>query len=183
MNNEMIKFGKILFLQGLNNSHSGNMSFKKGSHIYITRHGAMLGSMNKKDIIKVNLNDSNLDAKASLETKVHRAVYLNCPGVNAITHAHPTHAIVLSMKYSAVKPIDHEGLYYMNEVPVFACKNTIASDEVAFNIPKLLEKHRICIVRGHGAFAVGKSIEEASMLLSVLESASKIIVLSTLSSS
>ena len=53
----MILFGKILYEQGLNHSHSGNISIRDGNEILIKRHGAMLGYLTKKDIVRINLNN------------------------------------------------------------------------------------------------------------------------------
>jgi ribulose-5-phosphate 4-epimerase/fuculose-1-phosphate aldolase len=45
------------------------------------------------------------------------------------------------------------------------------------NLPRLIADHRAALVRGHGAFAGGKDLEEAAMLASVLESVSRIAYL------
>lgn len=177
---EFIKYGKVLFYQGLNNSHSGNMSFRDGDSIYITRHGARLGDLSERDIVKVNLNDTRKDKKASVEVKVHRAVYLQNRGIRAIVHAHIPFGVVLSLKEKQIKPIDSEAGYYLSMIPVLACKKTICSDEVAKKLPQMLRNHKAVIVKGHGVFAEGKTIEEASMFASVAESACKIIYLSKL---
>lgn len=181
MYEDFIKYGKILFEQGINNSHSGNMSVRKGDSIYITRHGARLGDLTFKDIVKTNLYDPSRDEGASCEINVHRSIYLAIPENNAVVHAHPPHAIVLSLHQEKISPIDMEGAFYMPEVPVLTkCEITISSDCVAENLPKLLGVYKIAVVRGHGAFAVGKDIEEAAGRISVLESASRIIYLNKL---
>ncbi|MDI6757108.1 MAG: class II aldolase/adducin family protein [Endomicrobiia bacterium] len=178
---DFIKYGRLLFDQGLNNSHSGNISSRKGESIYITRHGAKLGDLSFSDVVKVNLYDESRDEGASCEIKVHRAVYLANPKISSIAHAHPPHAIVLSLTDEKIKPIDMEGAFYMPEIPVLTkCEITISSNCVADNLPSLLGVFGATVVRGHGAFAVGKDIEEAVMRLSVLESASRIIFLNKL---
>lgn len=178
MLDQMIEFGRELFLQGLNNSHSGNISLRHKNYIYITRHGARLGSLKLKDIISVNLADNKKDAGASLETKVHRAIYLANPDIKAVVHAHPPHAIALSINLDKIVPVDMEGRFYMPEIPVFAeCEDTIGSDCVAAKLPPMFEKYKVVMVSGHGSFAAGKNLEEAYLYTSVCESVSKIIVL------
>ena len=39
------RFGRELFLQGTNSSHSGNMSIRAGDRIFITRCGSMLPNL------------------------------------------------------------------------------------------------------------------------------------------
>lgn len=178
MYSDFIKFGRLLFEIGLNNSHSGNMSIRRGNQIYITRHGAMLGHLNVNDIVRVNLNDTSRDENASLEVKVHRSIYLNLPEVNAIIHTHPPYGIVLSLFQDTIKPVDMEGAYYLPEIPVLTeCSVTISSDCVRENLPALLKKSPAVLVRGHGAFCVGKNLEEATLYSTVLESACRIVYL------
>ena len=177
---EFIKYGKLLFYQGLNNSHSGNMSFRESGSIFITRHGARLGDLSPKDIVKVNLKDVRRDKKASVEVQVHRAVYLQNAGIKSIVHAHIPFGIILSLNAKQIKPVDSEASYYIPLIPVLSCRNTIASDEVANKLPKLMKHHKAVIVKGHGVFAQGKTIEEASRYAAVAESACKIIYLKEL---
>jgi L-fuculose-phosphate aldolase len=180
MFSDFAKYGRILFDQGLNNSHSGNMSFRQDFNIFITRHGARLCDITASDIVKVNLSDTNRDKEASVEVKVHRAVYLACPHIHAITHAHAPHAIVLSLNRSEIIPIDSEGLYYLPTIPVLSANETICSDEVASCLPELFKTHKSVMVQGHGVFSVGKTIEEASMYASVTENAAKLVYLKEL---
>jgi L-fuculose-phosphate aldolase len=175
---EMIKFGRELFMLGINNSHSGNMSLRSHGVIYITKHGARLGDLTRMDIVAVNLNDDTRDNNASIETKVHRAVYLANPDVRAIVHSHPPNAIALSLSCEKIVPVDMEGSYYLPEIPVLTkCETTISSDCVAENLPSFFSRYKVVVVKGHGTFAVGKTLEEAYMYTSVSESASRIIVL------
>ncbi len=174
---DIIKFGKILYEQGLNHSHSGNISIRNVDKILIKKHGAMLGYLTETDIVTVNLNDDKKDNIASFEAKVHRAIYLNNPGINAIAHGHTIYATVLSLHKEIINPIDSEGTLYLPEIPVLSCNETIGSDEVAQKIPGLISKYKCAVVKGHGAFAGGKNLSEACLLLSVTESASKIVFL------
>ena len=174
---DIVKFGKILYEQGLNHSHSGNISVRAGNEILIKKHGAMLGYLTENDIVTVNLNDDKKDNFASLEAKVHRAIYLNNPHVNAIAHGHTIYATVLSLHKEFITPIDSEGTLYLPRIPVISCNETIGSDEVAQKIPELVSKYKCVLVKGHGAFAGGRNLSEACLLLSVTESASKIIFL------
>lgn len=48
-------FGRELFLQGVNSSHSGNMSVRVGDRIFITRRGSMLSNLTERDIIETGL--------------------------------------------------------------------------------------------------------------------------------
>lgn len=168
-------FGRDLFLAGLNSSHSGNLSVRHGDRIIITRRGAMLGRLQERDLIETGLykNDSNI-ILASTEIRVHRAIYQNTAAL-AIVHAHPVHAIALSLQDDEITPLDSEGSYLLHRIPVVSAEHTIGSQELEKKLPSLLKEYKIIMVRGHGSFAIGPLLEEAYQWTSSLENISRII--------
>ena len=126
------RFGRDLFLAGLNNSHSGNLSVRRGDKILITRRGSMLGNLAEQDIIETGLykNDEK-SSLASTEIGVHRSIYMGTPAL-AIVHAHPVHAIALSC-LDQIIPIDAEGAYLLKRIPVLEAVNPIGSKELEGN--------------------------------------------------
>lgn len=171
------RFGRDLFLAGLNNSHSGNMSVRCGDRIIITRRGSMLGHLEARDLIETSLcaNDENTPL-ASTEIEVHRAIYKSTSAL-AVVHAHPAHAIALSLLEDEILPVDSEGIYLLRSIPVLSAEQTIASREVEKKLPGLLKEHKIAIVRGHGSFAAGQNLEEAFKWTTSLENACRVIYL------
>lgn len=177
MYREFSQIGRDLFLQGLNNSHSGNISVRLGDKLVITRRGSMLGNLNESDLIETGLTkDDSMTHLASTEIGVHRAIY-EITTAQAIVHAHPVHAIALSLIEDEIMPIDSEGQYYLPQIPVLAFAQTIGSAEVARVLPDYLKENKIVMIRGHGSFAVGQRIEEAYHWTSCLENICKIIYL------
>ncbi len=170
------RVGRDLFLAGLNNSHSGNLSVRCGDRIVITRRGAMLGHLEEKDLIETGPGKNDADILASREIGVHRAVY-NGTSALAIVHAHPVHAIALSLLEDEIIPIDSEGTYLLQKVPVISAKHTIGSKELEEKLPGILKEYKIVMVRGHGSFAVGQMLEEAYQWTSSLENVCRIIYL------
>ena len=174
------RFGRELFLQGVNSSHSGNMSVRAGDRIFITRRGSMLANLVQGDIIETGLRDDDSHITlASTEIKIHRAIYLATSAL-AIVHAHPPFAIALSMDSGEIAPIDTEGVYYFKTIPVIVTGLTVGSDEVAAKLPPLLQNYKAAMVRGHGSFAVGQMLEEAFQWTSSLEASCKTLYLSRL---
>lgn len=169
--------GRDLFLTGLNNSHSGNLSVRRDERIFITRRGSMLGHLEESDLVETGLcHDDENTGRASTELGVHRAIYRGT-AARAVVHAHPVHAVALSLLEEEIEPIDAEGRYYLSKVPVLAAPETIGSKEVGEKLPALLNLHKIVVVRGHGSFAAGRSLEEAYLWTSSLENACRIIYL------
>jgi len=169
--------GEDLFRMGINNSHSGNMSICDGTTVCITRTGAQLGRLGWDDLVTTSLHYEDAAVKrASMELVVHRAVYRQT-AARAIIHAHPPHAVALSFMHDEVIPIDAEGLHYMPRVPVLVVEQAISSTEVATRLPDLLRRTPIVVVRGHGSFAIGPTLERCLLLTSSLENACKIRLL------
>ena len=177
MYKEFHHIGRDLFIQGLNSSHSGNMSVRLGDRIVITRRGSMLGNLREADLIETGLykNDSRI-ILASTEINVHRAIYQNTSAL-AIVHAHPVYATALSLVDDEIIPIDSEGQYLLHKIPVASFEHTVGSDEVARLLPEYLKEYKLVMIRGHGSFAIGQLIEEAYQWTSSLENISKIIYL------
>ncbi|MDD4334427.1 MAG: aldolase [Desulfotomaculaceae bacterium] len=169
------RIGRELFLAGLNNSHSGNLSLRRGDRIVITRKGSMLSCLEEKDLIETALagNDSNT-VLASTEIGVHRAIFQDTSAL-AIVHAHPVHAISLSLLADKIIPLDAEGAYLLDKILVLDAKCAIGSPEVEKKLPFLLKNHKIAMVRGHGSFSSGQTLEEAYHWTSCLENVCRII--------
>ncbi len=175
--NEIIKYGKLVEKYGLIASHSGNISVRKDDKILITATGTMLGNLKEEDIVETSLFavDENLKF-ASMESVVHKEIYKNSDA-KAIIHAHPVYSISLSMVLDQFVPIDSEGKYILDYVPVLKAKQTVASKEVAEKIHVFFKKHKVVIVKSHGSFAVADSLEKAFYFTSVLENSAKIYYL------
>lgn len=177
MYKEFAKIGAFLFQAGIISSHGGNLSVRVGDRILITRRGSMLGDLGKNDIVETGIykNDSGI-ALASTEIGVHRAIYQNTSAL-AIVHAHPPHAVVLSLSKDEIIPIDSEGSYTLHKIPVISTETTIGSQEVAEKMPTVLKSYKIAMLRGHGSFAIGHVLEEAYQWTSTLEECCKMLYL------
>lgn len=169
--------GRDLYHLGLITSHAGNISIRSGERVWITRTGSMLGRLEPEDIVETSLSPrESPHPKASMELPVHLAIY-RATSAQAILHAHPPTAVALSLLDEVIVPADSEGGYILGRVPVIAAKNVVASAEVADRASSLLQDHRAVLVKGHGSFAAGGSLEEALKITTTLEASAKILLL------
>jgi L-fuculose-phosphate aldolase len=168
--------GRDMYVAGLVSSHGGNLSVRLGERLVIKRRGAMLGRLREVDLVETGLEkpDSGI-ALASSELVVHRAIYLATPAL-AVAHAHPRTAIALSLSRDEIVPIDNEGSYLLHRVPVVTAEFASGSAELVKKLPAALEGYKIVMLRGHGCFAIGQTLEEAFQWVSCLEEASEIIL-------
>jgi len=174
---QIIFTGKVLYQEGLVNSHAGNISVRYKDSILITKTGKKLGFLTKRDIVEVPVySTSPQDKVASSELIVHRAIYQNTD-YQAIIHAHPVYSVVISFFIEdTFRPIDNEGRLFLPEVPIIQVENPSGSKELAEKLSNFFSgnPHRCIIVKKHGSFTADYSLDKALKLTSDLEFCSKV---------
>jgi len=161
--------GRDLFLRGLVSSHSGNLSLRRGQRLTITRHGCQLGHLGKGDLVETGVEaDLSSSQQPSMELARHRTIYRATPA-RAIIHAHPPAAIALSLLVGEIVPRDVEGAYLLGRVPVLAAQE-------GDRLGQELGAHPIVVLRSHGSFAVGDSLETALQWTTALEESCRILL-------
>jgi L-fuculose-phosphate aldolase len=171
--------GRNLFRSDLICGTSGNMSIRLGEHLLITRRSSCLADLQEQDLIETGICKNDLMTHmASSELAVHRAIYQNTPAT-AIVHAHPPHAVALSLTENEIIPNDDEGIATIGKVSIIGSCNqsTVVPGTYANEIAEVLQKGRIVMVRGHGSFAIGQILEEAFDITAAFEESCKILCL------
>jgi L-fuculose-phosphate aldolase len=170
------EIGRDLYTADMVSSHGGNISIRLGDRIIIKRRGAMLGNLKPHDLIETGMekNDSGV-ALASTELIVHRQIYKQTPAL-AICHCHPRTAIALSLSREEIVPIDNEGSYLLKKVPIIWEEFASGTPEMANKLANALQNYKIVMLRGHGSFATGQTLDEAFFWSSTLEEACQIIL-------
>jgi len=169
---EISRFGKKVVQSGLTSSRFGNISILRGKDIFITRTRTMLDELCEDQIINVDLSGPCINDKiASTEVCVHRAIY-NKTSARAIIHTHSPYAVALSLMDDKIEPIDSEGKHFLGPMPVV--NGGFGTDVLAENVSSALMAHSACIARGHGAFALGKSLDEAYTIACMAEHSSQV---------
>ncbi len=166
--------GRDLYVGDLVSSHGGNISLRVGDHVIIKRRGAMLGRLKPHDLIETQIekNDSGV-ALASTELLVHRMIYQMTPAL-AVVHCHPRTAIAFSLTRDEIVPVDNEASYLLKKVPVIWEEFASGTPEMAKHLATMLQSYKIVMLRGHGSFAIGQTIDEAFHWSSTLEESCQI---------
>ena len=169
--------GHDLFTRGLVSSHNGNLSIRLGESIIITRRGSMLSCLQEHDLIETGISKNNRATPlASVELAVHRAIYQEISAL-AVVHAHPPHAVALSLTETEIVPSDAEGLSIVGQVPVLGWHMEVRPGGLADIISQALKQCRIVMVHGHGSFAIGQLLEEVHSCTTMLEESCRVICL------
>ncbi len=163
------EIGEDLYSADMISSHGGNLSIRLGDRVIIKRRGAQLGRLKPHDLIETRLdkNDSGV-VLASTELLVHRAIYMNTPAL-AVCHCHPRTAVAFSFSRDEYVPIDNEASYLLKKIPVVTEEFASGTPQMANKVAEALKNYKIILLRGHGSFATGQTLDEAFHWSSCLE--------------
>ncbi len=157
---QLLNYYRRLRTHGLNDSHSGNVSVRDGETIWITPSGAAAEDLQADDLVACTLQ-GKIGETASQDARLHIAVYQCCPTANAILHSHGPHSVALTLDGKDFAPVDFEGAYYFNSVPVINLSYEEYVEKSAAAVAKNLATHPITIYRGHGVYARGETLDQA----------------------
>lgn len=174
-----------------NNTHSGNLSVRDPldpNRFYTTASGSQIGALNPRDVVPVLFSRVSWgDGRASTESNIHRKV-LSIPGVNACIHCHHVLSTLMSfdsresqifLQYLGnddhgnqefvFQPVDLHGASILGRVKTGTYRQPVGSTEMETRIPKYLADAPLTLVKGHGPFARGSSLEDCLRHVSVFE--------------
>jgi L-fuculose-phosphate aldolase len=169
---EFARIGKRLFSERLIGGNFGNMSLRDREESFlITRSGSYLDDPG--ELVRVPLF-GDVPSDASSEWRVHRSVYQQTRH-RAIVHAHPPYAVAASLVMDEIIPLDSEGKMFCPTIPIAVGEP--GSRELADDVADCLALTGLCIARGHGTFATGKTLEEAYLYTSLAEHSCRVLSL------
>ena len=183
--------GAALGRVNANNTHSGNLSVRDPDDLdlfYITASGSQIGALVPHDIVPVRFSKVSWgDTRGSTESDNHRKI-LMISGTNAVVHSHGIYTCSVSfdtkekelfMKFLGedekdreefmFHPVDFFGSFVVGDVKCGTYVQPVGSAEMTERLPKYLGENRLTIVRGHGPFARGASLEDGLYRLTTIE--------------
>ncbi len=172
LRSELAQIGKLVYDRRLTYGSGGNISVRSHDWMLITPSGSCKGLLRPEEMIKVDLKSDTFsgDRKPSMETPFHRAIYNSRRDVGAVIHSHPLSSTVLALAgidlRSTVTP---EGILVLGRKVPMVPYSTPGSEELAQAIVAALQEANACLLRKHGALAVGKDLMEAFNRMETLE--------------
>ena len=164
----LIRFYRLLRQYGHNDSHSGNISYLHDGDFFVTPTGACADTLESKDLVRCTMDDTPVTA-ASLDQHAHRAIYRHNPEARAVIHCHNPYTVALTLNGEDFIPVDLEGQYYFPRVPVISISFKTYFEHSPILIATALAEYPVVVVRGHGVYAQGESIETAYKWVCSLE--------------
>jgi len=173
---ELVRYYQWLRRYGYNDSHSGNASIRVGDWFYVTPTGASADALTPEQLIRCPI-DGDCPPGASLDAPLHRAVYRAQPGARAMLHSHGAYSVGVSFGGQDFHPADFEGRYYFETVPVLSIDYDRYVDEAPAKVAEALANYPVAIVRGHGVYAWGETLDRAYKWTGSLELSAKTYVI------
>ncbi len=168
----LAQVGRLVYDRRLTYGSGGNISARLEDSMLITPSGTCKGLLRPEEMIKVDLENGTYSGprRPSMETPFHRAIYNSRKDVGGIIHSHPLSCTVLALAGIQLRStITPEGILVLgSEVPMVPYA-TPGSDELAQGVASALQKRNACLLRKHGALAVGKDLMEAFNRMETLE--------------
>lgn len=169
--------------KGLNYAYSGNVSARAGGDTYlITPSGVRKAEIKPEDLLLVDREGRVLEGRGrpSVELPLHLAVYKARPDVNAVIHAHPIYATVLSVIRRDLEPIVEELALYVGGGVRVADYAPSGTEKLVENALRALGDRNAAILANHGVLACGSDIDEALNVLECVERAAQIYLMAKL---
>ncbi len=157
---DLVRHYQWLRQYGYNDSHSGNASVRQGSDFWVTPSGCCADTLTSADLIQCPL-DAAPSHGASLDAILHQAVYQKKPEVTALLHSHGAYSVAATLSGHDFFPVDFEGQYYFERIPVISIDYDKYIEEAADAVSEVLIDYPITVVRGHGVYACAESINLA----------------------
>jgi ribulose-5-phosphate 4-epimerase/fuculose-1-phosphate aldolase len=133
-----------------------------------------LPAMMPSDMVLCDLDGNFLDgppgSSQCSEVKIHSCVYQARPDVMSVVHVHPRYTVLLSVLGITMSPVCREGMPLVRQpVPVYPDVALITTHQEGQAVASTLGNGRVALLYGHGAVAVGKSVDESVMTMLQLE--------------
>jgi len=189
---------KHLHQRGHNPATSGNYSLRELSHesngqvIWMSKSGVDKSIFQTSDLLELSLINGqvlNQDVKLngvrpSDETQVHVAIYQLEPSANCILHSHHADLLILGELFSQDEVIKISNLEIIKafsgvksheeEIYILSIENTQDMEQLAKKIKNLWpndkKKFVAILLRRHGVYVWGDSVQSAKRHLEALES-------------
>ncbi len=173
---ELIRYYGLLRQHGYNDSHSGNLSVRRGDHVWITPSGACADTLHMQDLLLCRLGEAP-PAGASLDAPLHLAVYAANAAATTVMHSHGPHSVAVTLDGNDFQPPDFEGQLYFARVPVLQIDYARYVELSPALVAEALREHPIAVVRGHGVYTAAESVALAYKWTCSLEHSAKTAVI------
>jgi len=159
---------------GINQGTSGNISLRHQNGLLITPTSVPYDQMRPEQIVFMGFDGSFAEGqKPSSEWRFHLDILRSRSEANAVVHAHPTYATILSIMGLQIPPIHYMIAAAGGDTIRCAPYATYGTAELSDHAVKALEDRLACLLGHHGMIAIGPSLAKALWLAVEVEALSR----------
>lgn len=140
-------------------------------------YGKAIADIQGEDIVTMDFEGNVLEGKHPEpmgEFHAYTSVFRARKDVKSVVHCHPPYANILAAAGKSILPITRDGCLFYEGVPVYeGYPLYVGTREMGEELVETLGDKRAVLHKGHGAFVVGRSIEEALIRTLSLEKAAE----------
>ena len=172
---------RIIDMEGATENGRGHICYlhPDGDKILIPGHlhdyGKAIADVQKDDIVIMDFDGNVLEGKHPEpmgEYHLYTAVFRSRKEVKSVAHYHPPYANILSAAGKSILPIARDGCLFYDGVPIYeGFPLYVGTKEMGEEVARQLGNRRAILHKGHGAFVVGKNIQETLIRTLSLEKA------------
>lgn len=174
----LVESGKRMLHSGLTVETWGNISVRdpETGFIYLTPSGMPYDTLTEDDIVVMDIDGNRIEGerRPTIECAMHLGIMKNRPDVNAIIHTHPIYSQIFALLHENIPPVIDEAAQVLGEDVCVTEYAIPGSSEMAENVISTLGNGAACLVANHGAVCVGKDMDTAFKVCTVLEMTSQI---------
>lgn len=142
--------------------YGGNISVRLDDDLLINRTRAIATDRGAMPVVRTGIfTDDENTPWASSALAIHRAIYRHTDA-QAIIHAHPRHATLLSFFVDEIVPVEENGFLYIGPgARVIAAPERFGWNLVADDLAHALRDRKAVMLKWHGSFVKGQTLDEA----------------------
>lgn len=176
----MVQSSHHLYKKGLVPGKAGNISVKFVKDdlklIAVTPSGASLKYLEKKDIVLVDLDGNIVSSSNNVPTselEMHLNIYNEREDINAVVHTHSPITTGFAFSDEKIEMLEGFGPIKCHHIPTVDYYPP-GSVELANAVSIGLKNENVVVLKNHGMVALGKNLDEATLLSEFIEDIAKI---------
>ncbi len=176
---KLCELGHALAQRGLAWGTSGNISLRVGeSRFLISASGAWLGELQPEQTTLCHLlSDEYEGARPSVETPMHRALYLTRSDAQVIVHVSPPYATLIACSSLHVPTdLNIENVFYVGRVARVPYIRP-GTQAIAEAVGDAVRDHETVILSNHGVITFHQSIPDVLMRVESFEMSCRLVIL------
>ncbi len=177
---ELCRVGALAYERGYICGTEGNLSARlSDGTLLVTPAGAMKGFLEPEQLVRLDRAGRVLGRgqPPSTELGIHLVCYAEREDVRAVVHAHPVHAVALSVAgIDLEQPLLPEVVVTLGGVPT-APYATPGTSELAESLRALVRRRDAVLLKNHGVVTVGSGPLAAFQKLETVEHFARVVCL------